>query len=328
MSKRFNNKSLLLILGGLIVILLVTFLVKIPSQRSTLKEKIVDLDTSAVFKIEITPKGSEGMPFRFERESNKWKIRQDKIVAVPRKNAVQNLFSEVLSIRPQSLAAKDKSMWKEYELTDSLATRIKFLDKKGKVLSDLMVGKFTYKQVNDPYSYGGNNISGNSFVRLYRDENIYGVEGFLAFSFGGKFNDWRDKTLIRCDKKDITRISFSYPADSSFVLEKKDSIWVGANQPADSLKTVNYLNSLSYVDGNEFMDGFKPVSSPLFSINIEGNNLLNMTIKCYQGEEAEKYILNSSLNPDIFFSTGKKELFEKLFKPREYFSVAFGKKTK
>src|SRR5665647_1705682 len=101
---------------------------------------------------------------------------------------------EVLNIKPQSLAAMNKSKWKDFELTDSLATHIKFLSKKGKALADLMIGKFTYKQVDNPNTgYSANNIQGTSFVRLYNEEEVYGVEGFISFLLSGKFEDWRDK---------------------------------------------------------------------------------------------------------------------------------------
>lgn len=320
MSSRFNNKRLVIILSGLIVILILTMVIKIPKERSTLTASLFDIDTTKVSKIIITPKTETGKPFEFVKENNKWTVRQDKIISRPMRTAVENIFSEILQLKPQSLVAVDKSKWKEYELTDSLATRVKLLDRKGKALGDLMVGKFTYRQAANPYGYGGgNNIEGTSFVRLSEDKKIYSVDGFLAFSFGGTFNDWRDKSFLRCKKDDISKVTFAYPADSSFVLMKKDSLWYTGSQLSDSLKTANYLNSLSFTDGEEFMDGFRPSSSPLYSMTIEGNNLLNLTVKCYREDGNDKYIFNSSLNPEIYFSGPKNGLFEKLFKPAGYF---------
>jgi hypothetical protein len=238
---------------------------------------------------------------------------------VPREGAVRNIFIEALSIKPQSLAAVDKSMWEEFELTDSLATRLRFIDSKGREMADLMIGKFTYRQVANPYSYGGNDIEGTSFVRLYDDKKIYSVEGFLAFSFGGGFNDWRDKSFLRCNKDDIMKISFLYPADSSFSMTKKDSIWFCGNIQADSLKTSNYLSSLGFINGQDFKDGFKPLSTPEYTLNIEGNNLLNISVKCFVDEENDLFVFNSSQNPDIYFTSDKNGLFGKLLKPSGYF---------
>jgi len=320
MSNRFNNRRLLIILGGLLMLLLVTVIVKIPKEKSTLKDRIVDLDTADVYSIKISPKSSGGKSFEFVRENIKWSIKQESIVAVPRTDAVRNIFSEILSVKPQRLVSVDKTKWKEFELTDSLATRISFFSKRGKKLADLMIGKFTYKQVSNPYSYGGNDIEGTSFVRLPDNKEIYAVDGFLAFSLGGNFNDWRDRSFLKCNKNDITRITFTFPSDSSYILQKKDSLWKAGEFTADSLNTVNYLNSIGFIEGEDFQDGFQPVGSPLYTMTIEGNNLLNISVKCYPETGKDKYIFNSSMNPEIYFFGNKNGMFDKLFKSSGYFT--------
>jgi len=322
MSKRFDNKRLFLILGGLLVILFLTIIIKMPKERSTLKSTLVEVDTADVGRIIIIPEASAGKPFEFIRDGTKWTVTQDNIISAPVKGAVENIFREVLAIGPQSLAAVGKSAWEEYELTDSLATRVKFLNKRGKDLGEIMIGKFSYKQVNNPYAaYGGDNIEGTTYVRLSAEDEIYAVEGFLAFSLSGAFNDWRDKSFLKCKKEDITKVTFTLPADSSYTLALKDSIWFAGNHPADSAKTSTYLNSIGLMDGQDFRDGYKPTSSPEYQMVIEGNNLLNVSVKCYKGESGDEYILNSSLKPDIYFTSGKNGIFEKVFKGRRYFSV-------
>ena len=327
MSNRFDNKRLIIILGSLLVILLVTVIVKIPREKSTLREKLVDIDTSDVFRIKFIPKVTTDKPYEFVKENGKWTIRQDNKVSAPAKGSVTNIFTEILSIKPQSLAATGKAKWNEYQLTDSLATRVQFFNEKGGNIADLMIGKFTYKQVNNPYAaYGGNNIEGTSYVRLSGEEKVYSVEGFLSFSFSGKFDDWRDKSFLKCKKEDLTKITFALPSDSGFVLIKKDSLWFAGSQPADSLNTSKYLNSIGYTDGQDFKDGFKPASSPVYQLIIEGNNLLNITVKCFKGDGDDEYILNSSQFPDIYFSSNRNGIFSQLFKPLRYFNKPEKKK--
>ncbi|NMC37769.1 MAG: DUF4340 domain-containing protein [Bacteroidales bacterium] len=327
MSKRFDNKKLVMVLAGLLAILLLTIMVKIPKNRSTLKEKLVEFDTAAVTRIVIIPKATDGKDFEFIKENNEWKLKQEDIITIPRGNAVKNILSEVLEIKPKSLAAVNRSEWRDYELTDSLATRIKFLDKKGKNLADIMIGKFSYNQVAaSPYSLRQNNIAGISYVRQASEEKIYAVDGFLSLSLGGGFDNWRDRTLLRCSKEEITKITFTLPADSSFVLEKRDSVWYANNLPADSLNTEQYLNSISYLNGEDFRDGYTPGSSPDYQVLIEGNNLLSISIKCFRGVDGKELIFNSSQNPSVFFSTENRELFDKLLKPKEYFTGSDTKK--
>jgi hypothetical protein len=320
MSNRFNNKRLLYLLTGLIVILAITVLIKIPKEKATLKSKIVSLDTSLVSRIILYPKISNGKAVEFSKIKGKWIVKQDNIISTIQAGAVQNLFNEVLNLKPQGLASKDKSKWKEFDLTDSLATRIKFLDKKEKNLADLMIGKFTYKRADNPYAgYGGNNIQMTSFVRVYNENEVYAVDGMVSFSFNIKFDDWRDKTFIKANRNDITNVRFIYPADSSFNLVKKGNSWQITDQIADSINVTNYTASLGIMNGETFLDNFRSDQSPVYQLAVEGNNLLNISVRCYKGEGIDEYILNSSLNPDVYFISKRDEIFEKLFKPERYF---------
>jgi hypothetical protein len=150
---------------------------------------------------------------------------------------------------------------------------------------------------------------------------VYAVDGFLTFSFSGNFSDWRDKTFIKSDKNSITSVRFIYPADSSFSLVKEGSLWKGSGLPVDSVSTTNYLSSLEMLNGQSIKDNYNPVISPVFQLMVEGNNLLSFSVKCYKGEVADEYILNSSQNPDVYFTSNSKGIFEKLFKPSGYFSI-------
>jgi hypothetical protein len=320
MSKRFDNKRILYILAGLIIILAVTILVKVPKESATIKEKLFEIDTTRVNKILLSPRMDEGAPFEFIKRKGSWVIQQGNIVAAPEKDVVQNILLEILNLKPKSLEAVDKSKWKEFSLTDSLAIRVNFLDEKGKSMADLMIGRFTYSQTNNPYAGpDANGVQGTSFVRLSNDKKVYGVDGFLSLSFSGKFNDYRDKSFLKLKKEDITKISFKLPPDSSFVLSKKDSVWYAKDHVTDSLAVANYLNGLRYLNGQNFRDNFKPEVNPVYELSIEGDNLLNVYVKCYKGENDNEYVLNSSLNPDVYFSSKKDGIFEKLFKSEKYF---------
>lgn len=319
MSKRFDNKRLLYILTGLVLVMILTMVLKTNRQRSTIGSNLFDIDTSAVHRIVFIPGKSAGETFEFVRDGSKWTINQGNVTAKPESNAVNNILSGILEIKPQSLAAIDRSALQEYELTDSLATRVRLLGKNEKILADVMIGKFVYRQTGNPYQYGGNNIAGTTYVRISNENKIYAVDGFLALSFSGAFNDWRDKTLLEFNREDVTRIVFKYPADSSFVLEFRDSVWFAGNHPADSLIASNYINSLSNIHGEDFVDDFKQGTVPAYQLSIEGNNLLNLSVKCYNLEDQDEYVINSGINPETYFKSRKEDLFKDLFKPASFF---------
>lgn len=320
MSNRFDNKKLLYLLGILLVILFLTLIVKIPGGKATIKNKLVEFDTLEVSRIILNPRISKENEIEFIKNGDMWIVRQGNVSSATQKDAVKNIFNEVLNIKPQSLAANDKSKWGEFELTDTLSTRIRFLSEKGKSLADLLIGKLNYRQVNDPYGgYRRDNIRITSFVRLYNEKEVYAVDGMISFALNRKFEDWRDKTFIKAKTDDITSISFFFPADSSYKLVRKDSVWYAGNQPADSLSMASYLNSLDFMEGQVFKDNFKAVLNPTYRMTVEGNNLLNFSINCYESDNPEEYIMNSSLNPEVFFISRRNELFGKLFKPKKYF---------
>jgi len=319
MSKRFENRRLFYILGTLLLILAVTYFVKIPRERSTLTTTLVKFDTSQVARIIIKPKSPEGKEFEFFKETNEWKIKQGNIISRPRSAAVTNILTDLLDIKPSGLVAVEKSKWPEYDVTDSLGIRVTAENKKGKTLADVVIGRFSYKPVQNPYGgYGGGSIDGVSYVRLYNDEKVYAVDGFLTFSFTGGFDDYRDKTLIHATRSDITKITFSFPADSGYVLEKRDNKWYIGEIPADSARTSDYLSDICYADGEKFADGFSPASQPVYKADIEGNNLLSITIKCYRRDDGQ-LILNSSLNPDAWFESSAEGVFGRIFKPAGHF---------
>jgi hypothetical protein len=44
------------------------------------------------------------------------------------------------------------------------------------------------------------------------------------------------------------------------------------------------------------------VLKPVYQKLDGGNNLLKFSIKCYEGESTDEYILNSNLNPEVFYT--------------------------
>jgi len=317
MSNRFDNRRLLYILAGLLTLLALTVLIKIPRERATIKDKIVDFDSTDVATIVLKSKASGDIPIEFTKANNRWNVKQGKIESAARQTEVENIILEIMSVKPQNLVSKSKDKWADFEVSDSTGTRIKFLDKKGKVLADIIVGKFSYKQINNqPGMYGRNSIQGTSFVRPEGENEVYGVDGFLSLSFNRGFNDWRDNTLISFNKDNITSIKFTYPADSSYTLIKSDSKWMIGDVKADSASVASYISYIGSASGQDFDDSFKPDVNPDYQMIIEGNNLLNISVRCYRRPDGS-FILNSSLNPDIYFSSKADGIFRRIFKSKK-----------
>jgi hypothetical protein len=76
---------------------------------------------------------------------------------------------------------------------------------------------------------------------------------------------------------------------------------------------------MGLINGQDIKDGFKPVLNPVYQMLVDGNNLINFSIKCYEGDSIDEYVLNSSLNPEVYFISKKNGVFGRLFKPQSYF---------
>jgi len=329
MSNKFNNKTLLLILAVLVVLFVFFQFYHKARTEKTIKTDLVVVDTARVSKILLYPMSEKHAEILFQKEGSIWKVSMGKISCNADVNAMQGLLGQLMNIKTQRLASKSKAKWSEYQLSDTTGTRIKVYEGK-KLVTDLILGKFTYQQSRNQYSmYGGGGVSGTTYVRLAGEEEIYAIDGFVVFSFNQEFKNWRNQLLIRLNKQEVTRLSFKYPGDSSFTAEMHDKKWYSGANLLDSVKITEYLGSLAFKNVSSFDDTFIPVSSSTCQLIIEGsNNMKPINIQAYIKIPGE-YIINSNLNDKSFFTCNNTNLFSEIFKTeKDFLSVAKGTKKK
>ena len=126
------------------------------------------------------------------------------------------------------------------------------------------------------------------------------VEGNIRSRVEKDFNDWRDKSFLRIDKAFIDNITFRYPADSGFVIEKNGTSWTINDQKVDSLKIQNYISKLQSRDLNDFADNFSPATEPDVAVDVSSNSVSHAIIKGWKSSE-NKWILHSALQPGVYF---------------------------
>ena len=64
-----------------------------------------------------------------------------------------------------------------------------------------------------------------------------------------------------------------------------------------------------------FDDDFSPLNAPDYQLRIEGNNMQPISVLAYRTPD-NQYIINSSLNPDSYFSSGPDGVFRDIFRSR------------
>ena len=309
MFKKLNTTTLIIILIVLGAIVLFNKFYKSKKEESTFNTEFVKIDTSSVKQILIYPKTEKGKEIKITKNGAHWDLQNDKVKTVADSNAVRSLLAQFADIKAVSLAGQDKSSWNDLQVADTSGSRIKFISNDNHTY-DMVVGKF---------GYNPSARNGLTYIRHADEEAVYAIDGFLSFTVNQRIDAWRNKTFITGNKDNWTTLTFTYPSDSSFQLSKENNKWMVNGQPADSEKTAQYLNQLANMQNSGFAEGYTPTSTPIFTLNISGNNQSPITVQAYPADSAQKYILNSSQNPDAYFSEAKSNLVGQVFKSRGEF---------
>jgi hypothetical protein len=285
--KKLNNKILIAALVGLVGIFALSRWLRSPGLESNLKKELLSLDTASINEVRIKPSNYKPLEVILKREANKWKVFNNQQQAETEVGTVKSMLGVLKDLKVQRLASRKKDKWDTYQVGES-GTLVSVLQN-GKQ-TDIHFGKSNYGQ-------GG----ATTFVRLGNQEEVYAVEGFLDSHFNRTYNDWRNKTFLRLNQSDIAKVIFNYAGDSSFVLEKRDSVWYAANQKADDSKVNSFLSQLTFKTLNDFADGFTSAEKPMATLQIESKNGVLATVQGWMN--GDQWILNSSLQNGVYFST-------------------------
>ncbi|MFA3784018.1 DUF4340 domain-containing protein [Melioribacteraceae bacterium 4301-Me] len=312
MFNKLSTKNLFALF--VVLLLVVIYLLFFNSgEERTFRRELVSLDTAKVNKIVIYPKDKKNKTIYLSKDSNKWKVKiaDNKYAAVPKEKVV-NLLNELSKIKPVSLSARDKSKWHDYQV-DSTGIRVQAYENDKPAL-DIVIGRFSYQQPNSIFTY----------VRLFNDADVYQTEGFLSISFNKSVNDFRNSNIIESNKTKWVKLTYQYPADSSFVLVRSGSRWKIGSQLTDSATTEQLLNNLERITSTDFNDNFMPQKSqaPVYKLIINMSDTSKITVDAYKTspEDNSQIIIHSSQNPDSFFTLNK-ELHSRIFLSPKKFMV-------
>jgi hypothetical protein len=309
MFSKFNTKTLIIILVLLTGVIALVFILDNREGGRTIREELIRIDSATVTAISIYPPAENRTEIRLEKKGKNWIVRKDKVTAEADEQRLANILSNFKLLKPNRLAATDKSQWKEYGVDDTLGTRMKFYAG-DKLVGDIVIGKF---------SYNNSTRSSISYVRLPDEEVVYAIDGFIAMAVNHPFGQWRNKAVLRADKSKFTRISFSYPADTAFILTKENNKWkIGAQTP-DSAKVEQFLTNMTMVNSLGFIDNYVPATPPVIMLTMEGNNMTTVTIQAYPADSTKKYVIRSSYNPSVCFSAREYGLDGMFFKSKSFF---------
>ena len=284
--KKLNNNILIGALVVLVGVFALSRWLRSPGLESNLRKQLLSLDTTNINEVRIKPANYKPLEVVLKKEGNHWRVYNGQQQADTEIGTVKSMLGVLKDLKVQRLASRKKDKWDTYQVGDG-ATQVSVLQD-GKT-TEIFFGKSTYSQ-GGAYTY----------VRLSKEDEVYAIEGFIDSHFNRTYNDWRNKTLLKLNQADISKITFNYPADSSFVLEKRDSVWFAGNVKAADAKVNSYVSQLSFKTLNDFADGFASVEESTVTLQIESKNGVLATVQGWKN--GEQWILTSSAQSGVYFS--------------------------
>lgn len=300
-----KNVKNIRLLGFLVILVLVYVGLKVfknTSRSKSFRQELVQIDTSLVSKLVISKAGNS---FQVMKEDGSWKVSiSDGKNVDATASSVRNALGTLLGIQPDRIATRDPNKWSEYQV-DTTGTRVRVYEGNKNTL-DLIIGRFGVQGQRQFHT----------FVRLEGDDEVYAANDFMGISFPSEPKSFRNSRFLQMETDSIYQITFQYPADSSYILSKRDSVWYIGLQPADSASVAEYLSELRFISSTEFVDDVDPnmLINPVYKVEIESNGKENEIVEAYSHPKYE-LIFHSSYNPKAYFSDEK--LNSRIFKGME-----------
>lgn len=293
-----KNKSLLAVFLVLSGILIYTKLA-VPNKDRSFSQDILSIDTSAVVKIDISPKGVN--PFQLEKKDGKWNLLQDSLDVEAEESNVTALLSQLSSTKATRIVSRSKNKWQEYEVGDQNGSKIKMTYDNNKV-KEIVVGKFIFNQQKK---------QANTYVRTAKSEDTYLVDGFLSMTVSKEASSYRNQNILSIPSYEaLTRITYNH-ANKDITLR-----WQRNNEiqnSEDSIAINSYIKQLSNIRGSVFASK-KPEAASLeqtlvYTLN---DNKPDVTINAYVQNDS-MYIIHSTQNPKNYFLCKKDDEYKKTF---------------
>lgn len=309
--KKFSNKILFMALVALVGIFALSRVFRSSKLESNLRKELVMLDTTKVSEVRIQSAATEGKELKLVKAGKRWKVVAEGKEANAEGGTVESMLGVAMNIQAQRLVTRNKEKWEEFEVGEN-STRVTAFNGQEK-LADFRVGKFGFPQSQQ--QSGG--IEGMyTYIRLTNEDEVYSSEGFIGSHFNRSFDQWRDKTFLKIEQEAVKRIDFIYP-DSSFVLEKRDSIWFIENARANESKVTQYFAKIRLKNINEFADVTTPGMAVL-KLQINGESGSLTTAQAWPKNE-DDWVLTSTFQDAVYFAGKRGGVIKDVFPGQQWF---------
>lgn len=281
-----TNKILLVVLLVLLSAFALTKVFRSPSLESNFNADVFKVDTAEIATVSVYVAANEGRPITLKKGEGTWTVEDGTQTANLASTHRDALLRTLATINAERIVSRNEEKWDTYQVGDSTGTQVVIADGAKNELAHWYIGKQS---------------QGATYARRDGETEVYALNGYLQSEFDKDFDDWRDKTFLEVETSSVEKIMFAYPADSSFVLEKKANGWVIGNAIADSAKVERYLGRLRAKDLTAFADHFSPETEPDITLTITAGTTPAATVKGWK-TDGDKWVLGSSFQEGVYFS--------------------------
>ncbi len=276
-------------------------------RQSSFDPVISAVDTAKVDRIKFFSGGVQTEEFELKKSDGSWEaIQGSKKVNASLAN-VNAILNQLANLNAKRVLTKDPDKYPEYEITEDQAARV-IAWQGNKQVSDLWIGGFKFDQTAR---------SASSFIRVAKKPEVYLVDGFLSMSLKQKFNQYRDKKLIKTDVNDLTSLEWINAAGKKQVLQKEDGAWHYAGMEAVDTNAISqYLKGLTDTQGSEFSELTSAQGLSLVEkLTMHGNNMVEPTIiSAFSNQDTTKpFLIHSTVNPDAVFLSDTSGIYKRIF---------------
>ncbi|MDX1684645.1 MAG: DUF4340 domain-containing protein [Saprospiraceae bacterium] len=300
-----NNRLLAAIFLILIGIYFVSKWVGGSDDRSFDRD-IITIDTARVSQLTFDMENNEGS-ITVKRMRGEWQVETTQRVAPAKAMSVKNILGTLSDINANRVVANSEDKWEDYEVQDGDAVLTVMAD--NETLAKFHVGRIAFNQQKR---------SGTSFVRLFGENEVYAVDGFLSITLKPSFESLVDKTVLDISSEDeINEVELA--GDSlNYTISKSDAEWKIGDTALDSSVITDYLSKFSLLQGSEVLNNYDTTGRPAFqSISIKGDGFIR-EVKAYR-EGHNGFVLYNPERPSVYFGDTSGNLFGKIYRSANSF---------
>lgn len=298
-------KTLLIVIVILAGIYAAFTFLNVNQKESTMNTGAMQIDTTLISEISFNPELMNRAELKLSRKEGSWKVIQEEQSFTADPTSISRLLQDLSRLKIDRIVGKDASSWNKFELGENQVTKVKITFTEGEPLI-FYLGGFDFDQQTQ---------QAMTYLRIDGDNRSFLVYGYLLGHFNRDAASYRNRLMSSLNPEQISKITFTYPADSSFTLSKNNGIWFKNLQAADTLQIANFASSLANLQSPSIIGQSIDVSAlfPAYRMEIELGQMDRIQLECLTGHPEYPMIIRSSMNDESLFNGSMNQLFENTF---------------